>query len=125
MRPQIAALPDLTLVDPDTLEDLGWNDMGELREDDGVRHTPPKKQSAKKAKKAVPSKKSKHAHNTAEKATKRAAFTLRLDADRHLKLRLVATMHGMSAQALVTEAIDTMFDEIEDLDALAKRIKRN
>ena len=31
---------------------------------------------------------------------RRAAFTLRLDADRHLKLRLAATMQGVSAQAL-------------------------
>lgn len=125
MRPQIAAFPDMALVDPDTLEDLGWNDMGEARENEGARHTPSNKQSGKKAKKAASSKKSKQVQKTAEKPIKRAAFTLRLDADRHLKLRLAATMHGMSAQALVTEAIDALFGEIKDLDALARRIKRN
>ncbi|KEO90267.1 hypothetical protein EH31_09260 [Erythrobacter longus] len=129
MRPQIAALPDIALVDPEMLEDLGWNDMGEAREYGGARRTSSEKRSAKKAKKAAASKKSELAFKAAEKSgskpVKRAAFTLRLDADRHLKLRLAATMHGMSAQALVTEAIDAMFNEIEDLDALAKRMKRN
>ena len=51
----------------------------------------------------------------------RAAFTLRLDRERHLKLRLAATMKNMSAQAFVTEALDAMLAEIDDLDALAKR----
>jgi hypothetical protein len=55
------------------------------------------------------------------KQARRAAFTLRLDTDRHLKLRLAATMQGMSAQALVTEALDAMLGDIDDLDALAER----
>ncbi|CAM3184344.1 Stability/partitioning determinant [Sphingomonas antarctica] len=36
----------------------------------------------------------------------RAAFTLRLDQDRHLKLRLAAAVAHRSAQALVIEALD-------------------
>lgn len=36
----------------------------------------------------------------------RAAFTLRLDADRHLQLRLAAAVAHRSAQALVVEALD-------------------
>ena len=59
------------------------------------------------------------------KSARRAAFTLRLDADRHLKLRLAATMKGVSAQALVTTALDSLLDQIEDLNALAERMKRN
>ncbi len=55
----------------------------------------------------------------------RAAFTLRLDTDRHLKLRLAATMQGVSAQSLVTGALDALLEDIEDLDALVDRIKRN
>lgn len=51
----------------------------------------------------------------------RAAFTLRLDKDRHLKLRLAATMQGISAQALVTEALDALLADIDDLDSLAQR----
>lgn len=125
MRPQLAPLPDMASnmagVDAEKLEDLGWNDMGEAGEDDA----PAPKQSAKKAKKRGPAKKSKPVAKKAAKPARKAAFTLRLDADRHLKLRLAATMHGVSAQALVTQAIDTLFNEIEDLDALAKRMKRN
>ncbi len=55
---------------------------------------------------------------------RRAAFTLRLDTDRHLKLRLAATMQGKSAQAVVTEALDALLDQIDDIDALAQRMKR-
>ena len=58
------------------------------------------------------------------KSGKRAAFTLRLDSDRHLKLRLASTMRGVSAQALVTEALDAMLAEFEELDALAERMSR-
>ena len=61
----------------------------------------------------------------AERASeRRAAFTLRLDTDRHLKLRLAATMQGTSAQALVTEALDAMLAEFDDLDALAERFNK-
>ncbi|MEM6477090.1 MAG: toxin-antitoxin system HicB family antitoxin [Pseudomonadota bacterium] len=56
---------------------------------------------------------------------RRVAFTLRLDPERHLKLKLAATMEGLSAQALVTEALDAKFAEITDLEALIGRIKRN
>ncbi len=76
-----------------------------------------RKATAKKAPKAAVSK----GKAKSGKQARRAAFTLRLDTDRHLKLRLAATMQGMSAQALVTEALDAMLSEIDDLDALAER----
>lgn len=56
---------------------------------------------------------------------RRAAFTLRLDADRHLKLRLAATMHGVSAQVLVTEALDRLLAEFDELDIIANHLKRH
>ena len=56
---------------------------------------------------------------------RRAAFTLRLDADRHLKLRLAATMQGTSAQVLVTEALDRLLAGYDDLDMIAKHLKRH
>ncbi len=61
----------------------------------------------------------------AAQAGRRAAFTLRLDADRHLKLRLAATMQGVSAQALVTEALDRLLAEFGDLDIIANHLKRH
>ncbi|KPP91228.1 hypothetical protein [Erythrobacter sp. HL-111] len=65
------------------------------------------------------------ARTAARPSGKRAAFTLRLDTERHLKLRLAATMQGVSAQALVTEALDALLAEFEELDALAARMRRN
>lgn len=56
---------------------------------------------------------------------RRAAFTLRLDAERHLKLRLAATMQGVSAQVLVTEALDKLLAEFDDLDVIASHLKRH
>ena len=55
---------------------------------------------------------------------RRAAFTLRLDPERHLKLRLAATMQGVSAQVLLTEALDDMLAEFDDLDVIAAHLKR-
>ena len=57
-------------------------------------------------------------------AGRRAAFTLRVDEVRHLKLRLACTMHGRSAQQLVTQALDRLLDELPELDDLAKRVRR-
>lgn len=61
----------------------------------------------------------------AVQAGRRAAFTLRLDTDRHLKLRLAATMQGISAQVLVTEALDRLLAEFDDLDVIATHLKRH
>ncbi|QGN54519.1 hypothetical protein [Novosphingobium sp. Gsoil 351] len=55
---------------------------------------------------------------------RRAAFTLRVDEVRHLKLRLACTMQGRSAQQLVTQALDRLLEELPELDDLAKRVRR-
>lgn len=55
---------------------------------------------------------------------RRAAFTLRLDSERHLKLRLACTIRNRSAQQLVTEALDQLLGEMPDLDTLAAQVKR-
>lgn len=60
-----------------------------------------------------------------QNSERRAAFTLRLDTERHLKLRLAATMQGISAQSLVTEALDALLQDIDDLDTLVERMQRN
>lgn len=56
---------------------------------------------------------------------KRAAFTLRLDQSRHLKLRLACTMNNRSAQQIVTEALDTFLEDIPELDSLAAKVNRH
>lgn len=58
-------------------------------------------------------------------SARRAAFTLRLDPQRHLKLRLAATMQGVSAQSLVTEALDRLLAEFDELDSIAARVQRH
>src|SRR6187549_2027127 len=60
-----------------------------------------------------------------DKALRRAAFTLRLDAKRHLKLRLASTVKNRSAQQLVTAALDKYLAEIPEIEALAAQVKRN
>ena len=54
----------------------------------------------------------------------KAAFTLRLDPDRHLKLRLACAVDGRSAQLLVTQALDDYLATIAELDAMAAKAKR-
>jgi hypothetical protein len=53
---------------------------------------------------------------------RRAAFTLRLDAERHLKLRLASTVRGRSAQALVTEALDRLLKDMPEIDSMAAQV---
>ncbi|MFP5330148.1 MAG: hypothetical protein ACLGHC_08450 [Alphaproteobacteria bacterium] len=54
----------------------------------------------------------------------KAAFTLRLDPDRHLKLRLACAVDGRSAQMLVTQALDDLLARMPELEALAEKAKR-
>jgi hypothetical protein len=49
----------------------------------------------------------------------KAAFTLRLDPERHLKLRLACALSRRSAQQLVTEALDDFLDSLPELEALS------
>jgi hypothetical protein len=56
---------------------------------------------------------------------RRAAFTLRLDATRHLKLRLASTVKNRSSQQLVTQALDEFLARIPELDALTAQLKRD
>ncbi|MEN3971567.1 hypothetical protein WJS89_02680 [Sphingomicrobium sp. XHP0235] len=54
-------------------------------------------------------------------AKDRAAFTLRLDRERHLKLRLACALTGQSAQKMVTEALDRLLGEMTELDELVEQ----
>lgn len=61
---------------------------------------------------------------TGRTATGKAAFTLRLDAERHLKLRLAAALERRSAQAIVTQALDRFLDQLDDLDHVLGQLPR-
>lgn len=146
MRPQFGAqlgVGQATLDD----EDLGWNDMGDPspsenhsasvlpltpapapanegaaeihRQQDSIveRITRPDLAPSKPANQAKPRK-------SALESGRRAAFTLRVDAERHLRLRLACTIRNRSAQQLVTEALDQLLAEMPDLESLAAQVNR-
>jgi hypothetical protein len=52
----------------------------------------------------------------------KAAFTLRLDEGRHLRLRLASASRLRSAQQLVTEALDAFLASMPEVDALVAQL---
>lgn len=52
----------------------------------------------------------------------KAAFTLRLDAARHLRLRLACAVMNKSAQRIVSDALDAFLDSQPDLEKLACQV---
>ena len=52
----------------------------------------------------------------------KAAFTLRLDQQRHLKLRLACAVRNKSAQNLVTEALDAFLDSMPEIGQIAANV---
>ncbi|WP_242137312.1 MULTISPECIES: hypothetical protein [unclassified Sphingomonas] len=52
----------------------------------------------------------------------RTAFTLRLDQDRHLRLRLASALQNASAQLLVTAALDQFLQTLPEVDALVSQL---
>ena len=52
----------------------------------------------------------------------KAAFTLRLDQERHLKLRLACAVKHRSAQQIVSEALDDFLNRLPELDALTQQL---
>jgi hypothetical protein len=173
MRPQVAPLNGMAgqaaqavAVDPDELEDLGWNDMGHDEDHDPLTHdaqvfalTPMKAgddaeaglvedeeeeesfdavepfETAEpfEAPEPVVHRQQRELVNAivarprrvANDEARRAAFTLRLDAKRHLKLRLASTVKNRSAQQLVTQALDQFLASIPEIEALAAQVKRD
>ncbi|MEQ6333979.1 hypothetical protein [Sphingobium sp. MK2] len=53
---------------------------------------------------------------------RKAAFTLRLEAERHLKLRLACAVTGRSAQQIVTQALDDFIDTLPEIDRLTQQL---
>lgn len=144
MRPQAMLAPRTPVED-----DLGWNDMGEAPAPqsvpvpaipepvapapepvaetlpESVAETPsePEPEPAAEAP-AVAPEVALVADIVASLPPKaRAAFTLRLDPERHLRLRLAAAVARRSAQAIVTEALDAHLSALPhatpELEALA------
>jgi hypothetical protein len=72
---------------------------------------------------AVPATRRSPSPRAATGGKSKAAFTLRLDPQRHLKLRLACAVNGRSAQQIVTDALDQLLTEMPELDAMAEQAK--
>lgn len=104
-------------------EDLGWNDLGTdlpppvvtpppvvVVQQELAAHFEPEREPRPKG--AVP-------------AASKAAFTLRLDEERHLRLRLASAVKHRSSQQLVTEALDVLLAGMPELEELVAKAKRS
>ena len=101
-------------------------ELAELLEKGETELPVPKPKPPTKAPKPEPVvTRTKNRESAGKKDHRRAAFTLRLDAKRHLKLRLASTVKNRSAQQLVTAALDKYLAEIPEVEALAAQVKRN
>jgi len=144
MRPQLAPLHQFHEATARQFDDLGWNDMG--HEDDllsappqgaeivhlnGAAHLDP---AAGEAQVPEVLRQRRNAASTVARIDRprrsalaegrRAAFTLRLDSERHLQLRLACTIGNRSAQEIVTEALDRLLADMPEVAALADRVRK-
>ncbi|RYE01463.1 MAG: hypothetical protein EOP61_11170 [Sphingomonadales bacterium] len=145
MRPQ--GFVDLHAHNPH--DDLGWNDMGDepvavtqpiekpvvLRQIESIEEKIAQAPApvaapepvvapapaAPAPKPLAPAAVARVARAAAAKTSK-AAFTLRLDTDRHLRLRLASAVTNRSAQQIVTEALDAFLRSQTEVEALARQI---
>jgi hypothetical protein len=110
MRPSVvpqdvAVPPPPAVVD----SDLGWNDMGDSdvhRQQDAIAEHFSGGDAA----------------DVESVVGRPAAFTLRLNPKRHLKLRLASTILNRSVQQLLTEALDRLLAEYPNVETLAEHI---
>ena len=147
MRPQIQPLHTFQESTARQLDDLGWNDMG----NDGeacaehaasLAGAPAVHQGAEivalnpsvsesipahvpevvRQQEDITSRLGK-SRSSALGDGRRAAFTLRLDAERHLKLRLASVTTNRSAQQIVTDALDRLIAELPEVSELAAKVR--
>ncbi|WP_033921324.1 hypothetical protein [Sphingomonas sp. 37zxx] len=126
-------------------EDLGWNDMGSpapaepiasATQPDPHPPVPPVlRQREALAQEVVPfapvespvsravsaNTVARMAREVTAKKTK-AAFTLRLEADRHLRLRLASAVRNQSAQMLMIQALDAFLATVPEVEVLASQL---
>ncbi len=143
MRSQLHAQQFSEATARDLSDDLGFNDMGDDSEDfpadellheaevfelnpgtmAASAHVPEivRQQEAVAASVGSQAKRTRKPRRSALAEGRSAAFTLRLDSARHLKLRLASALANRSAQQLVTEALDQMLDALPEVADLAHR----
>lgn len=109
--------------------DLGWNDLGDdLGGDDGAMmfgaEPEVKRQQTRLVHSIADANQAALKRSEAAHAARRAAFTLRLDEERHLRLRLASTVAGESAQNLVTRALDEFLARHPHIEHLAAQARK-
>ena len=117
MRPQDFDAP----APEDALDDLGWNGMNGSHPKVLVEREALKVEierpvtTASKASRIGRGASAKPRGAKAKGA--KAAFTLRLDTDRHRRLRLASAVTGLSSQHIVTQALDAFLLTVPEVDA--------
>lgn len=114
-----------------SLDDLGWNDMGEdlvipveASNEPMVRRQQVDLQHRIADANLAAFQDADNQDTRGADQQRRAAFTLRLDEARHLRLRLASTVKGESAQALVTRALDRLLSQMPEIEQLAAHVTR-
>lgn len=145
MRPQLQTLPyaepspaqfadypqevEIALDHAADDNDLGWNDIaGE--EIAGIAPQPEVLRQIESIADAMrmpakPAPQAARRSASPPKDGRKAAFTLRLEAHRHLRLRLACTVENRSAQQLVSEALDLFLETMPGLEDLAQRARQS
>ncbi len=136
-------------IDPRKLDDLGWNDFGQesvanppatvqpVRLPTGAPQAAPEEGSAAASPdscelpevlrqiEGIADRMGPRATADGKPArARRVAFTLRLDPERHFRLKMAGVVLGRSAQAIVTEALDRYLAEMPELSALTAASRR-
>jgi hypothetical protein len=150
MRPQLQPLRAFQDNTARQLDDLGWNDMGGDTHEEPIEDVvaPPtvaevftlapavelvedQISEAQISEARVPevvrqqegiAERLAAVRRPAREQGRRAAFTLRLDAERHLKLKLACVAKNRSAQHIVTEALDRLIADLPELADLAATV---
>nr|WP_200940754.1 hypothetical protein [Sphingomonas sp. Leaf339] len=118
------------------LDDLGWNDMGTapVRSIAPVQVASPAvlppvlvtREALRTKVEVTPVSLATAQEISRESATMtekgKAAFTLRLDGERHLRLRLASAVANRSAQGLVADALDMFLETMPMVEALAVQL---
>ena len=125
-----------------SLEDLGWNDMGspepepaplpvsvppvlvarEVLKAEIERVPEPVEAPVAVTSVSVATATRIGRESAARTKTHKAAFTLRLDADRHLRLRLASAVINLSSQKLVSQALDAFLLSLPEVEALIAQL---
>ncbi len=118
MRQQDLDAPATSAVD-----DLGWNDMGGPPPQVLVEREALKVEIERPVASVSKATVARIGRETVSKAGgAKAAFTLRLDTDRHLRLRLASAVTGRSSQQLVTQALDAFLHTVPEVDAIVAQL---